>query len=337
MGRIRTVKPECFLHEGLFELEAETGLPIRIAFIGLWTQCDREGRFRWKPKQLKLGVLPWDDVNFEEVLTALERSGYVERYACGSEIYGHVPTFIKHQVINNKEAASKLPAPPTEDLNTVILAVEQESVPCPTGQSRVVNASVTREEREAHATLKHSRGTGREKEREKEKELEGKGSSLRSRVESAIETVVPTELILNGQISKENAPLVASKQRGNGKGATLVSKLNTRRLELHKQIYGVDPLTNAQTNGMLSNLVKLAGENLALPILEYFYAVPNKFYRDKGHPLQLMIHDLEKLATEVKRQAPIMPDLRAKEFELKKHNAALREEYMKEAIQGEDV
>jgi hypothetical protein len=46
MGRIRTIKPEFFSHEALFDGERETGLPLRLAFIGLLCQCDREGRFR---------------------------------------------------------------------------------------------------------------------------------------------------------------------------------------------------------------------------------------------------------------------------------------------------
>jgi hypothetical protein len=33
--RIRTVKPEFFRHEELYELEKQTGLPLRLAFIGV--------------------------------------------------------------------------------------------------------------------------------------------------------------------------------------------------------------------------------------------------------------------------------------------------------------
>ena len=71
MGRIRTVKPELFTHEELFGLERETGLPMRIAFVGLFTVCDREGRFKWEPKRIKLAVLPYDDLDFSRVLDAL--------------------------------------------------------------------------------------------------------------------------------------------------------------------------------------------------------------------------------------------------------------------------
>ena len=48
MARIRTIKPEFFRHEALYEAEHETGLPLRVAYAGLWTAADREGRFQWK-------------------------------------------------------------------------------------------------------------------------------------------------------------------------------------------------------------------------------------------------------------------------------------------------
>jgi hypothetical protein len=113
--RIRTIKPEFFKHEGLFDLERETELPIRIAFSGLWTCCDREGRFEWRPRWLKSEILPYDEVDFSRVLDALVTRGFLEKYAIGSEIYGCIPSWKKHQVINNKELPSVIPAP-TESL-----------------------------------------------------------------------------------------------------------------------------------------------------------------------------------------------------------------------------
>lgn len=111
MQRIRTVKPELFKHDGLFDAEQESGLPLRVAFIGLLTCCDREGRFRWKPRILKLDVLPYDDVDFEEVLNELARKGFICKYEASGEFFGLVPSFSKHQYINNKETASSLPDP----------------------------------------------------------------------------------------------------------------------------------------------------------------------------------------------------------------------------------
>jgi hypothetical protein len=112
MGRIRTIKPEFFRHEGLFAAEQETGLPLRIAFSGLFTVADREGRFVWKPKSIKLDVLPWDDVDFAEVLDALEVRGFIEKYTVNKKDYGVIPTWSKHQYINGRESLSVLPPNP---------------------------------------------------------------------------------------------------------------------------------------------------------------------------------------------------------------------------------
>lgn len=119
MARIRTVKPSFFRHRRLFLAEQEFGLPLRLAFEGLWTCADREGRFKWEPEELKLDCLPFDDVDFSRVMDALVTRGFIVKYACGGRQYGVIPSFKDHQVINNREAASDLPEPP-ENLEELI-------------------------------------------------------------------------------------------------------------------------------------------------------------------------------------------------------------------------
>jgi hypothetical protein len=111
MGRIRTIKPEFFKHSGLFDAEQETGLPLRIGFAGLWTCSDREGRFKWRPRELKLDVLPYDDCDFSCVLDALATRGFIVKYASESEAFGYIPSWKSHQFVNPKEAQSHLPNP----------------------------------------------------------------------------------------------------------------------------------------------------------------------------------------------------------------------------------
>ena len=111
MARIRTIKPEFFEHYDLWKAETEEGLPLRVAFAGLWTICDREGRFRWEPPRLKIKTLPYDDVDFSRVLHALTTRGFVVRYRVNDCEYAYIPSFTRHQVINNKERASELPNP----------------------------------------------------------------------------------------------------------------------------------------------------------------------------------------------------------------------------------
>jgi hypothetical protein len=141
--RIRTIKPEALTHEGLFDLEHSTGLPIRTAWFGLFTVCDREGRFPWRPREIKLHVLPYDNLDFSHVLDALMTAGFIVKYRVGNVWLGLVPTFRKHQLINNRESPSELPAlDQAEDIQdyrqTAVAEIESDD------NSRVDDACSTR-------------------------------------------------------------------------------------------------------------------------------------------------------------------------------------------------
>ena len=143
--RIRTIKPEFFHHEGLFEAEMETKLPLRVAFAGLWCIADREGRFKWEPRRIGVQVLPYDGVDFSRVLDALATRAFVFKYRVGDACFGWIPSFLKHQVINNRESESVLPDPEGNI----------EETPTNTEES---DASATREPREDHACSKEGKG-----------------------------------------------------------------------------------------------------------------------------------------------------------------------------------
>lgn len=144
--RIRTIKPEFFHHEGLFDAERESQLPLRIAFAGLWCVADREGRFKWEPRRIGVQILPYDQVDFSRVLHALATRGYLVKYRVGNECFGLIPSFKRHQVINNRELASQLPAHDSE--GAVIEPVEP----------RDDDASTTRDQRVEHAGLGEGKG-----------------------------------------------------------------------------------------------------------------------------------------------------------------------------------
>jgi hypothetical protein len=137
VGRIRTIKPEFFQHSDLYDAEIETQLPLRLGFAGLWTCCDREGRFKWRPRELKLAILPYDDCDFSRVLHALATRGFVRKYASPTdenEFFGFIPSWKKHQFVNGKEPQSLIPEPP----------LLQHVDACATRESRVNDASITR-------------------------------------------------------------------------------------------------------------------------------------------------------------------------------------------------
>ncbi|TCG08359.1 hypothetical protein BZM27_12550 [Paraburkholderia steynii] len=151
MSRIRTVKPELFAHEELYDAEKETGLPLRLAFIGLFTVADREGRFRYKPRTLKKDVMPYDEVDFERVLDALITRGFLVRYTSATgEALALIPTFTRHQHVNVKEPPSSLPSPEFD---------EPPESPADKGSARDGDASATRELPRAHLGTGTGKGT----------------------------------------------------------------------------------------------------------------------------------------------------------------------------------
>lgn len=116
IGRIRSVKPELFQHYNLWLSEQTTKLPLIRGFEAIWTLSDREGRFEWKPQILKLNGLPFDNVDPARVMEALRIGGYIGKYLGPdrTRIYGFVLHWPKHQQVNPRETATRIPAPPAE-------------------------------------------------------------------------------------------------------------------------------------------------------------------------------------------------------------------------------
>lgn len=164
MSRIRTIKPDFFRHARLYDAERETQLPLRLAFAGLWTACDREGRFKWRPRELKLDVLPHDDIDFSRVLDALATRGYIQKYTCEGEIFGCVPSWRRHQFINNREAASSIPSPE----NSMEKVKENQTDPdaSATRDARVDDACPTEPHAKTVLSLREGKGKGRGKSKE---------------------------------------------------------------------------------------------------------------------------------------------------------------------------
>jgi hypothetical protein len=105
MARIRTIKPEFFRHEGLQDLEIRhPDLHPMLVFAGLFGHCDKQGVFEWKPRVLKLDILPFLDFEIAETLEALLAAGQLQRFDADGKTYGFIPSFTEHQSIGGKEA-----------------------------------------------------------------------------------------------------------------------------------------------------------------------------------------------------------------------------------------
>ena len=98
--RVRQVRPDLFKSETI----ADLSMPARFAFIGLMTCCDKNGRFDWKPRTLKSDILPHDNVDFESLLTELEKLNFVQKYPVGEHSYGQVTNWHSYQYIGVQES-----------------------------------------------------------------------------------------------------------------------------------------------------------------------------------------------------------------------------------------
>lgn len=114
MARIRTIKPEFFTSEDIVSLS-----PLaRLFYVSLWCEADREGRLEWKPRTFKLRYLPGDDCDVDALGSELAEAGLIVIYEMEGKLYAEIPTFAKHQIINNRESESQLPARVNHASNT---------------------------------------------------------------------------------------------------------------------------------------------------------------------------------------------------------------------------
>lgn len=230
MAKIRSVKPEFFRHFDLYTAEKKYGLPLRLSFAGLWTCADREGRFKWQPKQLKLDVLPYDeDVDFDKVMEALLIEGYLAQYTVDNKQYGWIISFAEHQRVRSDEAQSTLPAPPSD-----------------TGSSRprteVVKGS------------NGSNTTSNEPERVVQKGSKRKHSEISASVVG--HTATPQNINHLQDPSRTRNEVVSNQHRGNGNG----NELNTSTLSSP-----LNPPTGQSENEQQSFVTNQTAEQPVIP------------------------------------------------------------------------
>lgn len=93
MARIRSVHPGLFTDaEFAFLSDA-----AQIFAVGLWTECDDQGAFEWKPRELKLRLRPGKDGSIEPLLAELEAANIIMSYEHDGRKYGLVRNFKRFQ------------------------------------------------------------------------------------------------------------------------------------------------------------------------------------------------------------------------------------------------
>lgn len=109
MPRKRYLSPKFFANESLAELEAFG----RILFQGLWCFADRNGRLEYRPKRLKVEVLPYDATVPDVVrwLDQMTELGIISFYEVDGTKYIQVVNFLSYQSPHPGEKAL-YPDPP---------------------------------------------------------------------------------------------------------------------------------------------------------------------------------------------------------------------------------
>jgi len=105
MARSRNIKPGFFTNEDLVELD----FPTRLLFAGLWTIADREGRLQDRPKKIKIDIFPADNLDVDLMLSALDRSKFIQRYEVAGEKFIKITNWARHQNPHHTEKASIIP------------------------------------------------------------------------------------------------------------------------------------------------------------------------------------------------------------------------------------
>jgi hypothetical protein len=89
MPKIRGIKPELWTDENFVELSAFA----RLLWIGLWNHACDNGHLQDKSKQIKMRILPTDDVNCADLLREIESQNLIER----SDGWITIPNLTHHQ------------------------------------------------------------------------------------------------------------------------------------------------------------------------------------------------------------------------------------------------
>ena len=105
MSRSRNIKPGFFKNELLVEHPPM----VRLLFIGLWCEADREGRLEYRPRRLRAAIFPYDDIDVTDGIAALADDGFLHVYEADGKEYIQISNWSKHQNPHHKEVGSVIP------------------------------------------------------------------------------------------------------------------------------------------------------------------------------------------------------------------------------------
>jgi hypothetical protein len=94
MAKIRGVKPDLWTDEDFVELSPYA----RLLWIGMWNYACDNGHLADKSKQIKMRVLPTDEVNCAELLREIESQRLIQR----ADGWITIPNLARHQKVDRR-------------------------------------------------------------------------------------------------------------------------------------------------------------------------------------------------------------------------------------------
>ena len=105
MARIRSIHPGLWRDKTFVKVS----MGARLLYIGILNSSDDFGAFKWEPIELKMDLLPMDNVQVEALLAELEAVDRIRRYEIKGQEYGAVRNFRKFQ--RPKKPTAQHPVP----------------------------------------------------------------------------------------------------------------------------------------------------------------------------------------------------------------------------------
>lgn len=120
MARIRSVKVDQFLDDGL----AEVSLEAHFLLLGLPCLADSAGRIEDRPRKIQALLFAYrPEIKVDALLSELVRSGHIVRYIANGESYIQVLDWDRDQRPHKNEPESTIPPPPQTNTSVGHVAV----------------------------------------------------------------------------------------------------------------------------------------------------------------------------------------------------------------------
>jgi hypothetical protein len=261
MARARNIKPGLFSNELLGEADPM----ISLAFIGMWTIADKEGRIEDRPKKIRAQLFPYrSDVDMDMILDWLKDNAFITRYQSKHGPIIAIVNWSKHQRPHHKEVESTLPAQAIDSIETDHDQSKHEP--------SMVQACAKHESSITPLAQPNPPDTGYL--------IPDTGFSDTGYLIPGVKAAAPPQ----PPPAKSSDPKSAS--------------VWTAYSEAYQARYQATPVRNAKVNKQLCMLVDRIGADEAPEVARFFLTHNGGFYVARMHSVDLMLADCEKLRTE---------------------------------------